>query len=126
MVRLILGRMWTIFGYLTLRFLYAVARNWPTNLPSNCWLWAAKQHEKFGGKLVLTPSNFGPWLHCQWETPDGEVWEFNPPSKVAVWQTPCRRRWQGWIKFFKTFPPMLFNGEPVKVRDKNAITEGKE
>lgn len=112
---LTLYRLWTAWGYLFFRTgEFLVTRG--EREQSNCILWALDQKFKHGGSLLFVDSKFGPWLHCIWIDPDGHQWEYDPPSKHAVWRTPCRKRWQEIIPFFRTFPPMIFAGRATRRR----------
>lgn len=78
--------------------LSALAAEWEAP-ESNCLLWAFQQVEREGGAIRLTPSAYGPWLHAQWEAPDGSVWEWDLlGEKVAG-----------------AAPPALFPGTPRRI-----------
>ena len=79
---------WTTHAFQHLVVGRSLARTMPDGAPSNCLLWAFQQQAKDGGDVILTQSEYGPWLHARWQRPDGRVFEFVPTGPKVRHATP--------------------------------------
>jgi hypothetical protein len=96
---------WSLWMYAGLRWGVRLARNWPAEGPSNCYIWALRQRTRHGGDLRLLTSRYGPWLHCRWVPADGSPeMEFNPVRAKSTFRL---LRWR--------IPPPIFRGRVERV-----------